>query len=111
VGPTDPFKFTDEAAISPEKGSNNLDFTNLLGFPPSFKQQKGDFIDQCMKAYTADPDPSLYGNCRALWYSGSQETPSQEPILTFGPQWWCPLLELLIVNTVAALFMHFGNFT
>ena len=63
-----------------------------------------------MKAYTDDPDPRFYGKCRALWYSGSQTTPSQEPIVTFGPQWWYPLLELTVVNTVAALVMHFGNF-
>jgi hypothetical protein len=64
-----------------------------------------------MKAYNADPDPSFYGKCRVLWYSGTQETPSREPIVTFGPQLWYPLLELTIVNTVAALVMHFGNFT
>ena len=56
-----------------------------------------------------DTDPFTLGKCRAFNYTGNEESKFREPRLILGPQWYFPLVELIIVNTVSILVMIFGN--
>jgi hypothetical protein len=71
--------------------------------------KKGDFIYQCQKMYEMDSDPSKLGKCRAFNYTGNDTSKFREPRLVLGPQWYYPVAEIIIVNTISILVMIFGN--
>ena len=71
--------------------------------------KKGDFIYQCQKMYEMDSDPLKLGKCKAFFYTGNDTSKFREPRLVLGPQWYYPVAEIIIVNTISILVMIFGN--
>ena len=64
------------------------------------RNKKRDFIDDCKAHFENDPYPKKLGKMHCLWYNSQYQ-----PRIVIGPDWVFTIMELLIVNGLAGLFI------
>jgi hypothetical protein len=49
------------------------------------------------------------GKCRTYNFTGDSDSILREPRIVIGPQWYYPLIELILVNVISINTMIFGK--
>eukprot|EP00347_Sterkiella_histriomuscorum_P004329 403360859 len=72
----------------------------FLASQPYQSNGSGDFVDECIDNFQANPQPRRLGNLICYWYN-SQNSPR----IVIGPDWVFSVIELIIMNGLAGYFV------